>query len=196
MNSSQLKHRPIVRLCQRMNMRSDRALRVTVVWIGMVAAFAPGLCACLPSQVPARQVSEVARDLNLAARFGRMDVAAEHTSEAHRQRFMESRADWGHDVRVVDIELAQLDVPDSERAEVVVDVSWVRIDEGLLRSTRIRQNYRNPGGGWQLSGEERIAGDFGLLGENVTILRPPSRDTHFPTKVIGPTKASGPQTIR
>jgi hypothetical protein len=142
------------------------------------------LGACMPSQIPAREVSDVAREMNLATRFGRMDMAAEHTSEAHRRRFLESRADWGTEVRVVDIELARLDVPDSETAEVVVDVSWVRIDEGLLRSTRVRQNWQNPGGGWQLDGEERIAGDFGLFGENVTILRPELRDTHFPTKTI------------
>jgi hypothetical protein len=142
------------------------------------------LGACMPAQVPAREVSEVARDLNLAARFGQMDLAAEHTSDAHRKRFLESRAQWGTGVRVVDVELAQLNVPDSETAEVIVDVSWVRIDEGLLRSTRIRQNWQNPGGGWQLDGEERIAGDFGLLGENVMILRPESRDMHFPTKTI------------
>lgn len=142
------------------------------------------LGACMPAQVPAREVSEVARDLNLAARFGRMDLAVEHTSEGHRKRFLESRAGWGTDVRVVDVELAQLNVPDAQTAEVIVDVSWVRIDEGMLRSTRIRQNWENPGGGWQLDGEERIAGDFGLLGENVMILRPESRDTHFPTKTI------------
>jgi hypothetical protein len=142
------------------------------------------LAACMPSQVPAREVSEVARDLNIAARFGRMDLAAEHTSEAHRREFLESRANWGLDVRVVDLELTQLDVPDAETAEVVVDVSWVRIDENLLRSTRIRQSWQNPGGGWLLNGEERIAGDFGLLGEDVTILRPELRDAHFPTKTI------------
>ncbi|HTV20042.1 MAG TPA: hypothetical protein VMG12_15265 [Polyangiaceae bacterium] len=153
-------------------------MRLRALMMGML------LGACMPSQVPAREVSEVARDLNLAARFGRMDLAAEHTSEAHRKRFLESRAEWGTDVRVVDVELAQLNVPDSEKAEVIVDVSWVRIDEGLLRSTRIKQNWQNPGGGWQLDGEERIAGDFGLLGENVMILRPEMRDTHFPTKTI------------
>lgn len=142
------------------------------------------LGACMAAPLPAREVSDAARDLNLAARFGRMDIAAERTSESHRQRFLESRAQWGSGVRVVDFELAQLNVPDSERAEVIVDVSWVRIDEDLVRSTRIRQNWQNPGGGWQLDSEERIAGDFGLLGENVMILRPESRDTHFPTKTI------------
>ena len=142
------------------------------------------LAACMPAQVPAREVSDVARDLNLATRFGRMDVAAEHTSEAHRKRFLESRAEWGTDLRVVDVEVAHLAVPDSSKAEVIVDVSWVRMDEGLLRSTRIRQDWENPGGGWMLSGEQRIAGDLGLLGENVTVLRPEVHDVHLPTKTI------------
>ncbi len=146
--------------------------------------FVSALCACMPSQVPAREVNDVARDFNIAARFGRIDAAAEHTSVANRAKFLASRADWGKEVRVLDVELAQLDVPDSEKAEVLVDVSWVRIDENLLRSTRLRQNWENPGGGWQMSGEERVAGDFGLLGENVTVLRPEQHDTHFPTKTI------------
>jgi hypothetical protein len=142
------------------------------------------LAACMPSQVPAREVSEAARDLNLATRFGQMEMAAERTSDTHRQRFLESRAEWGTEVRVVDVELAQLRVPDSEKAEVIVDVSWVRIDEILLRSTRIKQNWENPGGGWRLNAEERIGGDIGLLGESVTILHPEARDARFPTKTI------------
>src|SRR5688572_5995578 len=142
------------------------------------------LGACMPSQVPAREVSDVARDFNIATRFGRMDVAAEHTSEAHRSEFLASRAEWGSNVRVLDVELARLDVPDSEKAEVIIDVSWVRMDENLLRSTRLRQNWENPGGGWLLSGEQRLSGDVGLLGESVTVLRPELRDSHFPTKTI------------
>jgi hypothetical protein len=142
------------------------------------------LGACMPSQVPAREVSDVARDFNIATRFGRMDVAAEHTSEAHRSEFLASRSAWGKDVRVVDVELARLDVPDSEKAEVLVDVSWVRMDENLLRSTRLRQSWENPGGGWQLESEQRVSGDVGLLGENVMVLRPETHDTHFPTKTI------------
>ena len=160
-------------------LRSPRLMRSPRIWL-----LCCSLAACLPSQVPAREVNDVARDLNLATRFGRMDVAAEHTSEAHRQRFLESRASWGAELRVVDVELAQLHVPDSTSAEVIVDVSWVRMSEGLLRSTRIRQDWENPGGGWLLSGERRIAGDVGLLGENVVVLRPEASDAQFPTKVI------------
>lgn len=143
------------------------------------------LTGCMPSQVPSQQVTEVARDLNVATRFGRMDVAVEHTAEAHRSDFLKHRAAWGNEVRVMDVEFAQLDMQASDKANVLVDISWMRMNEGLLRSTRLKQNWHNPGGGWKLNGEERVAGDLGLLGENVTVLRPEAqRDVHFPTKTI------------
>jgi hypothetical protein len=144
---------------------------------------AGALAACMPPQVPAREVSDVARDFNIATRFGRMDVAAEHTSKTHRQRFLDSRAGWGTDLRVVDVELSQLNVPDAETAEVVIDIAWVRMDENLLRSTRIHQEWENPGGGWLLNAERRVSGDVGLLGEKVVVLRPEASDAQFPTKI-------------
>jgi hypothetical protein len=167
------------RLCARQGLCYRNGMRRILVWLVVGT-----LGACMPSQVPAREVSDVARDLNIATRFGRMDVAAEHTADAHRQRFLDSRAGWGTELRVVDVELSRMQVPDAETAEVIVDVSWVRMDEGLLRSTQIRQNWENPGGGWRLSAERRISGDVGLLGENVVVLRPETRDARFPTKII------------
>jgi hypothetical protein len=159
-----------------------RARFVRYAMSGLVMCW---LSACMPSQVPSQQVSEVARDLNVATRFGRMDVAVEHTAEEHRPDFLKHRAAWGNEVRVMDVEFAQLDMQASDTANVLVDISWMRMNEGLLRSTRLKQSWHNPGGGWKLSGEERVAGDLGLLGENVTVLRPEAqRDVHFPTKTI------------
>jgi hypothetical protein len=143
------------------------------------------LCACIPPRAPAQTVSEVARDFNVATRFGRMDVAMEHTADAHQREFVEHRANWGRDIRVLDVELAQLALTSSESADVFVDVSWVRMDEGWLRSTRLKQRWENPGGGWKLGAEERASGDVGLLGESVVVLRPEGpRDVHFPVKTI------------
>ncbi len=151
-------------------------------WAWIIAC---GLTACVPSQVPSQQVSEVSRELNLATRFGRMDIAVEHTAEEHQAAFLKSRANWGTEVRVLDVEFARLSMQSSDTAEALVDVSWVRPDEELLRSTRVSQTWRNPGGGWKLSDERRVAGDVGLLGERVTVLRPQApRDVHFPTKTI------------
>jgi hypothetical protein len=141
--------------------------------------------ACLPPHAPAQQVSDVARDLNVAARFGRMDVALEHTSKEHQPEFMARRSEWGRDIRVVDIELASLELKSTEAAVVLVDVAWMRMNEGLLHSTRLEQRWENPGGGWKLQSEERASGDVGLIGEKVVVLRPERpRDVHLPAKTI------------
>jgi hypothetical protein len=138
---------------------------------------------CMPQH--AQDVSDVARDLNVAARFGRMDVATESTTDEMREAFVQHRARWGHDLRVVDTELTALNMKGKDEAEVFVDVSWMRIEEGLLRGTRVKQMWRNPGGGWKLAEETRESGDVGLFGERVVVLKPePTPDAHFPTKVI------------
>jgi hypothetical protein len=148
-------------------------------------ALSLGLFACMPPQAPAQAVSDVARDFNIATRFGRMDVAMEHTAKDRQRELMDHRAAWGGEIRVLDIELAQLNLEDTALADVLVDVSWVRMNEGLLRATRIKQRWENPGGGWKLGGEERVSGDVGLLGESVIVLRPEGpRDVHFPVKTI------------
>jgi hypothetical protein len=133
----------------------------------------------------AQDVTDVARDLNVAARFGRMDMAAESTTDELRDSFVQRRAQWGRDLRVVDTELARLTMKGKDEAEVYVDVSWMRIDENLLRGTRLKQMWRNPGGGWKLAEESRESGDVGLFGERVVVLKPePVGDARFPTKVI------------
>ena len=40
------------------------------------------------------------------------------------------------------------------------------------------------GGGWALESEKRAAGDVGLFGEHVEVLRPVQRNAQFATKVI------------
>src|SRR3954463_6504750 len=113
------------------------------LWLGGVGLFA----ACFPVPAPAQGLSEIARDVNVATRFGRMDVAMEHLTKEHRDEFSRQRADWGREIRVLDVELAQLDVQSTKQAKVLVDVSWMRMDEGLLRSTRVKQNWENSGSG-------------------------------------------------
>jgi hypothetical protein len=163
-----------------------RAERVPLLRCNALTLVALGwLSGCIPSQNPAQTVSEVARDFNVATRFGRMDVAMEHTSEALQREFTEHHADWGGEIRVLDVELSRLKLEDTSSAEVFVDVSWVRMNEGMLRATRLKQRWENPGGGWKLSAEERQSGDIGLLGESVVVLRPEGpRDVHFPVKTI------------
>jgi hypothetical protein len=148
----------------------------------LLAALLSLASACMPPQ--AQDVSDVARDMNLAARFGRMDVAVENTTDDVREGFVQRRAQWGRDLRVVDTELSALNMKGKDEAEVFVDVSWMRIDEGLLRGTRVKQTWKKDDG-WKLSSEARDSGDVGLFGERVVVLRPePAPDARFPTKVI------------
>jgi hypothetical protein len=135
---------------------------------------------------PAERATDAARNLNIAARFGRMDAALELTSGAMRKTFLEHRSAWGKELRVVDVELSGFTMNAGDRAEVQVDYSWSRVDETRLRSTRISQEYSDQGGGFRLVRERRIEGDLGLFGEAVEAppVSGPKRDVQFATKVI------------
>lgn len=153
-----------------------------------LVALALALSGCMAPPPPSQRVADIAREVNLAARFGRMDLALEHTAEGARPSFTKRRAGWGGPVRVLDFELASLSMKDSENATVVVDIQWMRIDEELLRMTRVEQTWR--GGtedhGWVLVRERRVAGDLGLFGEKIARAepRPEHGDVQFPSKTI------------
>jgi len=77
-------------------------------------------------------------------------------------------------------------------AQVTVRIAWYKPAEEELRVTSIRQKWENvKDGGWMLTGEERIDGDLGLLGEPMAPEPPPGpphaphESAHFPTIRIG-----------
>jgi len=152
--------------------------------LARLACFGLLTCGCLLPP-PTQRASDAARELNLAARFGRMDVALELTSTKLRPEFAKSRTEWGRSIRVMDVEMASFVMPADNLARIEVDYAWSRVDEGILRTTRVAQEWRDPGGGFQLESEARVAGDLGLLGEPL----PPvevreRRDVQFATKTI------------
>lgn len=142
------------------------------------------LSACMMPPPASEKATDAARELNLAARFGRIDIAAGRAASEARSEFIRRRASWGGAIRVVDVELAGLSMPDSDHAVFQVDYAWIRSDEDTLRSTRVSQHWSALKGAWALESEQRVAGDVGLFGEHVDVLRPVRRDTQFATKVI------------
>jgi hypothetical protein len=98
---------------------------------------------------------------------------------------MQRRREWGNELRVVDIELSGLELTDKEHAQVLVNVSWMRMSEGLLHTTVLSQQWADGKQGWQLIREQRASGDVGLFGEAVA---PPSAadhpDVQFPSRTI------------
>jgi hypothetical protein len=153
------------------------------LFAGALGALASIQTSCLAPQGPASRATDAARELNLAARFGRMDLAVGRTSAGARSSFLERRAEWGKNVRVLDVELAGMAMKNPQNALIYVDVAWVRMDEGALRTTRVAQTWRDDEG-WQLVREQRVAGDLGLFGEYVERPRPAHRDVQFPSKTI------------
>ncbi len=142
------------------------------------------LGACMMPPPASEKATDAARECNLAARFGRIDIAAGSAASEERAEFIRRRAMWGGEIRVVDVELAGMSMSDHDHAVFQVDYAWMRANEDTLRSTRIAQHWSALKGPWSLESEQRIAGDVGLFGEHVDVLRPKQRDTQFATKVI------------
>ena len=150
--------------------------------LSLVFALSLGACVMPPSA--SEKASDAARELNLSARFGNMDVAAKKASDTARADFVQRHAAWGSQIRVVDVEMAGMNMPDSDHAVFQVDYSWMRTNESTMRTTRVTQRWSSLNGGWSMESEERAAGDIGLFGEQVEVLRPVRRDAQFATKVI------------
>jgi hypothetical protein len=150
-----------------------------------VLLFAASQGCVLQPPGPAEEASDAARELNTTARYGELGGVLGMTSVAMRKEFVSRRAEWGKLVRVVDMELASLSLDDREHANVLVDFSWTRIDQGTLKTTRVLQVWQNETGTWLLVREKRVSGDLGLFGEAVASIESgPRPDVQFPTRVI------------
>jgi hypothetical protein len=152
------------------------------IWCALLAALQSG---CFAPVSPGQRVSDAARELNLSARFGKMDLAATLVDASVRADFMLRRAQWGKEIRVVDVDLAAVDVRDQTHAIVAVDVSWVPLQDSVLRATRLSQSWQDNGHGWMLVREQRLAGDFGLFGETMSVENAPHPDVHLPSHTLG-----------
>ncbi|MCC6552692.1 MAG: hypothetical protein IT372_06670 [Polyangiaceae bacterium] len=130
-----------------------------------LAALTLGLAGCFAPPSSAQRLTDAALDMNAATRFGRMDIALDHVGPDARADFARRHAAWGGAVRVVDLDFAGFDMIDRDQAEVVLNVTWLRQDESIVRMTRVSQRWRDDRGTWQLISEKRKDGDSGLLGE-------------------------------
>jgi len=140
------------------------------------------LAACMPP-TPAQKATDAARELNMAARWGRMNEAINRTDPKERAEFAKRHANWHTNVRIVETELAGLNMKDATTATIQVDVSWMFSDDPTLRVTRLEQEWSDAEGKWVMLSEEKLSGDPGLFGEEVEKAEK-SRDKHFPSRVI------------
>lgn len=158
-----------------MRARSFVGVLCGAIWLG----------GCL-GQTPQAKMQETARDLNMNARFGRMELVVEQVDPSYRVEFVQRHKTWGARVRVADTELVGMKFGDKE-AESMVAVAWYDVTEQELRGTTVRQKWKNNRGDWLLKSEERVEGDLGLFGEpNLRRAEPKVKETaQFPTIRIG-----------
>ncbi len=143
--------------------------------------------ACSSALAQRRNVQDEAQELNTASRFGRLDVASQFATPEAQPTFLERRRLWGDQIRVLDVQVSHVQVKDAEHADVTIQVDWTRTNEGLLRSTRLRQQwYAKNQGPWRLEAEQQVQGDRGLFGEKVQAKHlAPTRDVQFQTRSLG-----------
>ncbi len=169
-------------------MRTRHSLASTAAAIALLASLAVG-CGLAGQSKPAK-AQEAALELNLNARFGRMEMAAEHISPKARDAFFERRKAWGGSVRVADYDLTGLKIIGEDDAESYVKIAWYRANEGDLRVTTVKQKWHSDAkGDWKLTEEQRVDGDVGLLGEppvaRTTAAAAAPKRSQFPTIYLG-----------
>lgn len=152
-------------------------------WKPLLLATLLFVTGCPAPETPYTKANEAAREMNLAARWGRMDIALERADPETVQEFVKRHAKWHGEIRIVDTELAGLVLTEPTKAEAEVDVSWTLDDDTTLRVTRIHQKWHSKEGKWYVFEEKRQSGAEGLFGETVERKEKP-KDTHFPTRVI------------
>lgn len=147
-----------------------------------------GLCvifAGCAGQSKMGKLQQAASDLNTATRFGRMDVASELVAPKDLQPFAIRHAAWGNAVRIVDLEHQSIQLAGENEAVVHVVVGWQHPDDAILRVTQLAQRWSFDRGGWRLNGEQRVAGDVGLIGEPVEQVAPKTHENvYWPSSTI------------
>ena len=160
----------------------------TCLAFGISVSIALSGCALASQSKPAR-AQETALELNLNARFGRMELAAEHVAPTARDAFFDKRKGWGTSIRVADYDMTGLRMlKGDEDCETTVRVAWFRAAENDLRTTTLKQKWHDFKGAWKLTDESRIDGDVGLLGEPPLASAPPTpgaRRAQFQSITLG-----------
>jgi hypothetical protein len=158
-----------------------------LVRLGVSASLLVLCAACAQIGTPASHAQEAAQNIAENERFGRIELVLEKVAPSARADFVKAHSAWGGRVTIADAELGNFHMSGTEDAEMNLRVTWYFASEQELRTTTLRQKWHGPKGNWQLTSEERVDGDIGLLGEKVIVQAPDEAPKHaqFPTVRIG-----------
>jgi len=131
--------------------------------VGPVLGCLLALAACVPPQTPTQRLTDAAYDMNVATRFGRMDLAYPYVSEEAQPQFARHHAGWGSTLRVLDLDLAGIRSMGPDAMAVDLVVTWHPVNEMTIRQTQITQHWKLERDDWHMVEEQRVGGDPGLF---------------------------------
>jgi len=129
------------------------------------AALMFALTGCMPPVMPADKLTDSAYTVVEAARFGRMDIVISAVKPDGQAAYAESHAEWGGNIRILDIEYGGAKLTGADKAVVLMTIAWQRLDESILRSTALKQTWQLASERWVIIKEEVSGGDAGLIKE-------------------------------
>ena len=141
-----------------------RHVRVAWLLAGSLTAVA-GASGCMMGTSRAQRVQEAAYELNMGLRFGYNGQALGKVASEHKREFLRQHRDWSQRLRIVDLDLAGLEINEKGDGDVYVTVLWQPVDETTVRTTVIHQTWKDQKGTWMLVAEERSQGEQGLINE-------------------------------
>lgn len=162
-----------------------------VLGAAVAACLAAPLTGCATAASSRAKLDDAVQETNVAARFGRGDVAVERVHASARDAFLRHHRRWGSEVRIVDVELGGIERMTSDEAVVLVTFAWFRPAEGRLRTSVLRQTWKPVGeSGWWLFAEDQASGDVGLLEEppktdGAPAAKEPPRSRYETTTIVG-----------
>ncbi len=138
----------------------------------------------------AQRAQEAGYELNMGLRFARTDVALQKVARGERTAFLQRHRQWHSDIKIDDIELIGTSMRGDGDATLLLSVTWHHANGQRSYNTVVGQRWSDKDRrGFQLFGEDRVQGDYGLFGEadphaaEATAAAPP-RDVQFKTIVI------------
>lgn len=137
-------------------------------------------------QSATQKLADTSYDVAMAERFGRLDIVSDQVAPATRAAFIESHADWGGDIRIVDLDYGGMRLNDERHADVMLTVSWQRFDEVTLRTTRLKQSWIHTKERWYIDEETEVGGDRGLLDVDPAMADEPKNGKRQASRTRGP----------
>ncbi len=152
--------------------------------IGLLGVTGSLLLACGGISSPASHAQEAAQNVAENERFGRMELVLQRVVPTAHAEFIKAHSNWGNRITIADCELGNFQMPGKEEATFDLRVTWYDAIQPELRTTLLRQKWKSVKGEWLMTAEDRVDGDFGLVGEKVVTQAPETAPTHAQFKTV------------